>query len=161
MRMTSYVLAGGIALASLARTPASAELPLWGGPPSPAAMFQKLCKDEDALFKAKVAFIEAKLGIEPKQRQSWETFVAEVAAAGQPIRSVCKEIPPATDGDVVASLDLHQRTLGAFLETHRGVTAAAKKLVAGLPAEQQRALAESIMHPLLAPPIFVPPFPPF
>jgi hypothetical protein len=160
MRLNPYVCAAVMGAVVLMRTPASADLPAGLAAPSPAALFQKFCADEEALFKAKVAFIESKLRLRPDQQPSWTTFVSEAAAAGQSIRVVCKQSQPGTEGDVVSDLDFHQRTLGAFLETHLGLTTAAKKLVGALTPEQQRVLADSILHPLPPVPPFPAPLPP-
>jgi len=121
-------------------------------------MFQKFCADEDALFKAKMAFTEAKLDLQPSQRPNWDAFVTESSAAAPAIRSVCDEVPPA-GSDTVAELDLHQRGLAAFFEADRALTAAAKKFSVALTSDQKRTLADSVIHPLPPFPLF-PPFGP-
>jgi len=152
--MKSYFLVAGMALvSSIALAGAEAGPPL-GGVPSVAGIFRKICADEDALFKAKIAFTEAKLDLQLRQRPSWDAFVAESSAGAQPIRTLCEETPPTADAGVVAELDFHQRILAAFLETNRAFTTAAKKFLTALSSEQQRALTESVIHPFppLGPP---------
>ena len=152
--MKSYFLVAGMALvSSIALAGAEAGPPL-GGVPSAAGIFRKFCADEDALFKAKIAFTEAKLDLQPRQRPSWDAFVSESSAAAQSIRSLCEETPTTADSDVAAELDFHQRALAAFLDTNRAFTTAAKKFLTALNSEQQRTLAELVIHPFppLGPP---------
>lgn len=122
--------------------------------PSAAGMFQKFCADEGPLFKAKIAFTEAKLSLQPAQRQSWDDFVAEAFAAAQPIRTLCKESPATADSNPVEELDFREKATTAFLETNRALTTAAKKFITALNSEQQRAFADSFSHPFSPMPLF-------
>ncbi|WGJ14352.1 Spy/CpxP family protein refolding chaperone [Methylocapsa sp. D3K7] len=167
MHPKNYFLLAGLGLSSsilglvssgttLAGT---APVPRSGSFPPAAEKLQKFCADEDALFKAKMAFTEAKLDLQPSQRPNWDSFVAESSAAVPAIRSVCDEAPPAGN-DTVAELDFHQRGLAAFFEADRALTAAAKKFSVALTSDQKRTLADSVIHPLPLFPPFGPPGPP-
>jgi hypothetical protein len=164
MRPKNYFLLAGLGLSSSilglvsSVTTYAGTAPLPGGFGPAAQMFQKFCADEDALFKAKMAFTEAKLDLQPSQRPNWDAFVTESSAAAPAIRSVCDEVPPA-GSDAVAELDLHQRGLAAFFEADRALTAAAKKFSVALTSGQKRTLADSVIHPLPPFPLF-PPFGP-
>lgn len=155
MRHGLYRLFAAAASAGVACLPTLAQPAL---PPPPHAIgaaekhFQKLCENEQALFKSKIAFAEAKLDLQFRQRPSWDVFVVEAYGANGPIRALCQEAQPAP-GDILAHLEFQQKGLGAALDAHRAYTAAFRKLIPALSPDQARILAESPIRPL-------PPFPP-
>lgn len=162
MHTKSYFLVAGVVLVGSFRAPAGAEpaAPFFGLPSS-TGMFQRFCADEDALLKSKMAFTEAKLNLQPKQRTEWDAFVAEYSAAAQPIRTLCQGSPPTVDSDIAATLDFHQRALTVFLEMNNGFIAATKKFLVALSPEQQRVIVKSTIHPFPPiPPILFPFGPP-
>jgi len=161
MRKKGYFfLVTSIALASSIQALACTQrISPFGGLPSATVMFREFCADQDPRFKAKIAFAEAKLGLQPTQRERWVAFVAEASAAARPIHTLCAGSPPMADGDVAEELDYRQKMLAAVLETDRAFIEAAKKLLVGLDSKQQRALADAIIHPHGAVPGFAPPGP--
>jgi LTXXQ motif family protein len=153
MRSKPHLFITAIALAGSVPPVAGAEpVAPFDGPPSAGAILWKFCADEGPLFQAQMAFIEAKLNLQPAQRESWQAFVADASAAAQSIRTFCGELPQPADNDAVGQLDLRQKMLTAILETHLALTTAAQKPIAVLNSEQQSVFADPFLFPFLPPP---------
>lgn len=121
-------------------------------PPPPAYMMQRVCADQEALFAARMAFLEIKIAVRPEQRGEWEAFVAAMRAAEQPMRDLCASppLPPKSD-DPVALLEARDRMVTAHAAVLQATHTAAARLKERLAADQQRRLAEALLSPLGGP----------
>jgi hypothetical protein len=135
-------LAASLVLTATAPTMAGAQAPQpWA---TPAQMMERMCADHDAHFAARMAFIDAKIGLEAAQRPAWEAFVGAMRAAEKPIRDMCQS-PPSAD-DPVAQLEALDRREIARAQMQEGRRAAVARLRSALASDQQRRLAEVILR---------------
>lgn len=130
---------------SVAAAQAIADVP--APPPQAEARF---CADQEALFAARMAFIEAKITLKPEQGAEWDAFVAASRDVEKPLRELCGTPPPSRDGDAVAALEARDRMDMAHEDARKGMRDAAAHLKAVLTAEQQRRLAEALLAPPVA-----------
>ena len=101
-------LAASLVLTATAPTMAGAQAAPQPGA-TPAQMMERMCADHDAHFAARMAFLEAKIGLEAAQRSAWEAFVGAMRAAEKPIRDMCQSPPPPSADDPVAQLEALDR----------------------------------------------------
>lgn len=114
-------------------------------PPGPDGMFRHACANGEAMFRARMAFIEAKLDLTAEQKPAFAAFVAESQAAGQPMRDLCRTGLPTRGGRTVDRLKAMQSVERTMAEVHQGLIAATEKLDAVLTGEQDKALAEAML----------------
>jgi hypothetical protein len=129
-----------------------------GAAPPPHALQEHFCADQEAIFRSRMAFLEAKLDLQPAQRQSWDVFVADSRIADEPMRRLCDERPGAEPQAPLAELERVQRRLETHLQSHVALVGAVRKFVVALGAEQQVTLARALHRP--PPPFHLPPPPP-
>ena len=117
--------------------------------PSPsAAMARRFCDDEQAIFRAKMAFIETKLDLKPEQRPAFFIFVEQARLAGQPLRDLCRQPLPGADAHASDTLRKMQRLAAAMALTLQDLTKAVDTLEQGLGEEQAKVLAMALMPPM-------------
>ena len=138
-------LAASLVLTATAPTVAGAQAAPQPGA-TPAQMMERMCADLDAHLAARMAFIEAKIGLEAAQRPEWEAFVGAMRAAEKPIRDMCQSPPPPPADDPVAQLEALDRREIARAQMQEGRRAAVARLRRALAPDQQRRLAEVILR---------------
>ena len=138
-------LAASLVLTATAPTMAGAQVAPQPGA-TPAQMMERMCADHDAHFAARMAFLEAKIGLEAAQRPAWEAFVGAMRAAEKPIRDMCQSPPPPSADDPVAQLEALDRREIARAQMQEGRRAAVARLRSALASDQQRRLAEVILR---------------
>ena len=111
-------LAASLVLTATAPTMAGAQVAPQPGA-TPAQMMERMCADHDAHFAARMAFLEAKIGLEAAQRPAWEAFVGAMRAAEKPIRDMCQSPPPPSADDPVAQLEALDRRAIARSDARR------------------------------------------
>lgn len=121
----------------------------WGPPPPPPpSMIERMCADQEALFAARMAFIETKIALKVEQRTDWEAFVTAARAAEQPLRELCANPPrPPKSDDPIAVLEARDHKASMHAAIRQATQDAVARLKAKLAADQRRSLAEALLSP--------------
>jgi hypothetical protein len=122
------------------------------GPP-PVEMFKRMCGDIDAIFAARMAFIQTRVTPTSDQMAEWEAFVASARAALGEIKSTCNSssfVPPDRK-DPMAILIFRERGAKHRADLYRAERAAVERLMKVLSPQQQQNLAEAMLRPPVGP----------
>lgn len=138
-----------IAFATVAHTAggAAAQAPI--GPPPPAEMFKKMCNDMDALFAARMAFVQTRVAPTPAQTAEWEAFVTSSRAMLGAIKATCNSpdaVPPSPK-DPMAILIFRERGARDRADLYRAERAAVERFMKVLSPQQQQSLGEAMLPP--------------
>ena len=142
-----------IALAAVACSAGAAAAQGPVGPPPPVEMFKRMCRDIDATFAARMAFIQTRVAPTPDQMAEWEAFVASVRAALGEIKSTCNSsnVMPTDRKDPMAILIFRERGAKHRADLYRAERAAVERFMKVLSPQQQQDLGEAMLRPPVGP----------
>ena len=118
------------------------------GPPPPAEMFKTMCNEIDALFAARMAFIQARVTPTPDQMAEWEAFVASARATLGEIKATCSsDFVPPDRKNPMAMLAFRERRARHRAELFRAERVAVERFMKVLSPQQQQNLGEAVLRP--------------
>lgn len=142
--------------AALGLTLAGAALAQTAQPPAPQSQVQTapgmpdraaLCKERDAHFAGKLAYVEAKLGLTETQKAGFKKLTDTIAAAREPMRKLClDQAAQAEPTALPGRLERMQKSLEARTESMRKVVPAVTQFYGALTPEQQKIADDLMSH---------------
>ena len=142
-----------IALAAVACSAGTAAAQSPMGPPPPVEMFKRMCRDIDATFAARMAFIQTRVTPTSDQMAEWEAFVASARAALGEIKSTCNSsnFMPTDRKDPMAIMIFRERGARHRADVYRAERAAVERFMKVLSPQQQQDLGEAMLPPPVGP----------
>ncbi len=139
-------LAVAVATVAYSTGGAAAQEPM--GPP-PLEMHKRMCNDIDALFAARMAFIQTRVAPTSDQKAEWEAFVASSRAMLGEIKSTCSaaDFVPPDRKDPMAMLIFRERGARQRADLLRAERAAVERFMKVLSPQQQQILGEAMLPP--------------
>lgn len=109
------------------------------------AMFERMCRDSDALIASRLAYVEAKVQPTQNQRAAWDSFARDARAAAEPMKRVCANPPgDAAANDAAASLARRETIMAAMLDGMKAFRPAVERLQTALDDGQKTRLAQAL-----------------
>jgi hypothetical protein len=130
------------------------------GPMEPvprAEMHKRMCSNVDAVFAARMAFLQTRIAPTSEQAAEWDVFVSSSRVMLGHIKTNCNspDAGPPNSKDAVAILTFRERAAKQRVDLYRAERAAVERLMKVLSPEQQQNLADALLAP--PPPPFLGP----
>ena len=119
-------------------------------PPPPAEIFKRMCNDIDAMFAARMAFLQTRVAPTSGQMAEWDVFVSSSRALLGAIKANCSSpdaVPPPSPKDPMAFLIFRERGARDRADLYRAERAAVERFMKVLSPQQQQNLGEAMLPP--------------
>jgi hypothetical protein len=136
-------------LGLLAAQPAGAQPPA-----TPEATRLSPCAEGPALLAGRLAYLQARIGLQPDQMPAWDAFAAAMRSAAGPMDALCAATDghPRFDPDPLKRLETAQRGAEALEKTLAATRDALAALLPSLTTAQREVVASAFAPPPPPPP---------